>query len=47
MVVLGNPADIAAEIVADLCKAIAAIEEVAVALTKPAPTTVPGDNEVS
>ncbi|MFJ4622187.1 methyltransferase [Streptomyces sp. NPDC088812] len=44
---LGDPADIAAEIVADLRKAVAAFEEVAAALTKPAPTTVPGDIEVS
>ncbi|MBK3582262.1 methyltransferase [Streptomyces sp. MBT57] len=44
---LGSPADIAAEIVADLRKAVAALEEVAAALTKPAPTTVPGGVEVS
>ncbi|MFJ5724758.1 hypothetical protein [Streptomyces sp. NPDC093149] len=44
---LGNPAGIAAEIVADLRKAIAAFEEVAATLTKPAPTIVPGDIEVS
>lgn len=44
---LGNPADVAAEIVADLRKAVAAFEEVAAALTKPAPTTVPGGVEVS
>ncbi|MFF4409472.1 class I SAM-dependent methyltransferase [Streptomyces sp. NPDC001404] len=44
---LGNLADIAAEIVANLRKAVAAVEEVAAALTKPAPITVPGDIEVS
>ncbi|WP_328689757.1 hypothetical protein OHA74_11760 [Streptomyces phaeochromogenes] len=44
---LGNPADIAAEIVADLRKAVAAFDVVAAALTKPAPTTVPGDIEIS
>ncbi|MFJ7280500.1 hypothetical protein [Kitasatospora sp. NPDC098663] len=43
----GSPADIAAEIVADLRKAIAAFEEVADRLTRPGPTTVPGDIEVS
>ncbi|MDX2545898.1 hypothetical protein ACOT81_38205 [Streptomyces sp. WI04-05B] len=44
---LGDPADIASEIVADLRKAVTVFEEVAAALTKPAPTTVPGDIEVS
>ncbi|MFD7661360.1 hypothetical protein [Streptomyces sp. NPDC059788] len=44
---LGTPADIAAEIVAYLHTAVAAFKEVAAALTKPAPTTVPGDIEVS
>ncbi|MFE6939650.1 hypothetical protein [Streptomyces chartreusis] len=44
---LGNPADIATEIVADLRKAAAAFEKVAAALTKPAPTSVPGDIEAN
>ncbi|MDW6066164.1 hypothetical protein SAZ11_60865 [Streptomyces sp. FXJ1.4098] len=44
---LGNPADIAAEIVADLRKAIAAFEEVAAELTKPAPITAPGTVEAT
>ncbi|NUQ96188.1 MAG: methyltransferase [Streptomyces sp.] len=44
---LGNPADIAAEIVADLRKAIAAFEEVAATLTKPEPITAPGTVEAT
>ncbi|MFD8609428.1 RsmD family RNA methyltransferase [Streptomyces sp. NPDC059631] len=42
-----NPADIAAEIVAVLHKVIAAFEEATATLAKRAPTTVPGDTEVS
>ncbi|WP_340375796.1 class I SAM-dependent methyltransferase [Streptomyces sp. SS7] len=44
---LGNPADIAAEIVADLRKAIAAFEEVAATLAKPEPITAPGTVEAT
>ncbi|KOT57080.1 hypothetical protein ADK43_21860 [Streptomyces rimosus subsp. rimosus] len=44
---LGISADVAAEIVADLRKAITPFKEAAAALTKPESTTVPGDIEVS
>ncbi|MFI8091509.1 class I SAM-dependent methyltransferase [Streptomyces sp. NPDC086080] len=44
---LGNPADIAAEIVADLRKAITAFEKVAATLTKPEPITAPGTVEAT
>ncbi|MCJ0875172.1 methyltransferase [Streptomyces sp. AP-93] len=44
---LRSPADIAAEIVSDLRKAVAAFEKVASGLTRSAPTTVPDDIEVS
>ncbi|MGW2986412.1 class I SAM-dependent methyltransferase [Streptomyces goshikiensis] len=44
---LGSPAGIAAEIVSDLRKAVAAFEQVASELTRPAPTTMPGGVEVS
>ncbi|MEU9602644.1 hypothetical protein AB0E06_38380, partial [Streptomyces sp. NPDC048109] len=44
---LGNPADIAAEIVADLRKAIAAFEEVAATFAKPEPITAPGAVEAT
>lgn len=44
---LGNPADIAAKIVADLRKAIVAFEEVAATLTKPEPITAPGTVEAT
>ncbi|MEU9849212.1 class I SAM-dependent methyltransferase [Streptomyces sp. NPDC047985] len=43
---LGNPADIAAKIVADLRKAVAAFEEVATTLTKPVPSVVPSPVEI-
>jgi len=43
---IGNPADIAAEIVAHLRKATAAFEEVAAALAKPAPPTASAPVEV-
>ncbi|MFG3403757.1 class I SAM-dependent methyltransferase [Streptomyces sp. NPDC048142] len=44
---LGSPADIAAEIVAALRRAVAAFEMVAGGLTRPVPTSVPDDIEVS
>ncbi|MEV7870184.1 class I SAM-dependent methyltransferase [Streptomyces sp. NPDC088124] len=44
---LGSPADIAAEIVSDLRKAVAAFEMVASGFTRPVPTAVPDDIEVS